>query len=63
MKPVLCLLTHDKGTYHLPGFNLEAVQFLHEQRKVKGIATDTLNLDAAAAALAWPKQVGTRKPD
>jgi kynurenine formamidase len=39
----------DKGQYHLPGFALEAVQFLHEQRKVKGIATDTLNLDAAAA--------------
>jgi kynurenine formamidase len=39
----------DQGTYHLPGFSLEAVQFLHEHRKVKGIATDTLNLDAAAA--------------
>jgi hypothetical protein len=24
----------DKGTYHLPGFSLEAVQFLHEQRNV-----------------------------
>jgi kynurenine formamidase len=39
----------EKGEYHLPGFHLEAVQFLHERRKVKGIATDTLNLDAAAA--------------
>ena len=39
----------DKGAYHLPGFSLEVVQFLHERRKVKGIATDTLNLDAAAA--------------
>ena len=39
----------DKGTYHLPGFSLEAVQFLHEQRNVNGIGTDTLNLDAAAA--------------
>jgi kynurenine formamidase len=39
----------EKGSYHLPGFALEAVQFLHEQRTVKGIATDTLNLDAAAA--------------
>jgi kynurenine formamidase len=37
------------GQYHLPGFSLEAVRFLHEQRKVKGIATDTLNLDPASA--------------
>ena len=35
----------DKGAYHFPGFHLEAVQFLHEQRHVKGIATDTLSLD------------------
>lgn len=40
----------DQGHYHLPGFSLEAVQFLHQQRKVIGIATDTLNLDAAAAS-------------
>ena len=39
----------EKGAYHLPGFSLKAVQFLHEHRKVKGIATDTLNLDAATA--------------
>ena len=38
-----------QGGYHLPGFRLEAVQFLHEQRHVVGIATDTLNLDAASA--------------
>src|SRR5262249_15635861 len=38
-----------QGTYHLPGFHLETVQFLHEQRQVVGIATDTLNLDASGA--------------
>jgi kynurenine formamidase len=40
----------EKGGYHLPGFSLGAVQFLHEQRRVIGIATDTLNLDAAMNA-------------
>ena len=35
----------DKGGFHFPGFHLEAVQFLHEQRNIKGIATDTLSLD------------------
>jgi len=35
----------DKGAYHFPGFHLEAVQFLQEQRNIKGIATDTLSLD------------------
>jgi kynurenine formamidase len=35
----------DKGVYHFPGFHVEAVQFLHERRDVKGIATDTLSLD------------------
>lgn len=39
----------ERGAYHLPGFHLEGVQFLHEQRNVKGIASDTLNLDAAKA--------------
>ena len=39
----------EKGSYHLPGFSFEAVQFLDQQRSVKGIATDTLNLDAASA--------------
>ena len=34
-----------KGGYHFPGFHLEAVQFLQEQRNIKGIATDTLSLD------------------
>ncbi len=35
----------DKGGFHFPGFHLEAAQFLHEQRNIKGIATDTLSLD------------------
>lgn len=37
------------GSYHLPGFSLEAVRFLDQQRRVKGIATDTLNLDPGKA--------------
>lgn len=40
----------DHGHYHLPGFSLDAVQFLQTKRAVKGIATDTLSLDAALAA-------------
>jgi kynurenine formamidase len=40
----------EQGHYHLPGFSLEAVRFLQSKRNVKGIATDTLNLDSAAAA-------------
>jgi kynurenine formamidase len=39
----------EKGNYHLPGFHLEAVQFLHQERKIKGIATDTLNLGSPIA--------------
>jgi len=35
----------EHGGYHCPGFHVEAVQFLHEHRKVKGIATDTISLD------------------
>lgn len=33
------------GVLHFPGFHLEAVQFLAEERKVHGIAVDTLSLD------------------
>jgi kynurenine formamidase len=40
----------DQGGQHFPGFHLEAVQFLHEQRSIKGIATDTLSLDPGASA-------------
>lgn len=39
----------NQGGHHLPGFHLEAVQFLQEERNVVGIATDTLNLDTASA--------------
>lgn len=40
----------EKGGYHFPGFHLEAVQFLQEQRDIKGIATDTLSLDSGTSA-------------
>jgi len=40
----------DRGAYHFPGFALEAVQFLDEHRKVKGITTDTLSLDPGNSA-------------
>jgi kynurenine formamidase len=33
------------GVLHFPGFHLEAAQFLLEERKVHGIAVDTLSLD------------------
>jgi kynurenine formamidase len=35
----------DKGQFHLPGFHIEAVQFLHQERDVIGIASDTISLD------------------
>ena len=34
-----------RGVFHFPGFHVEAVQFLYEQRSIKGIATDALSLD------------------
>jgi kynurenine formamidase len=40
----------EKGGFHLPGFHLEAVQFLQEDRNVKGIASDTMSLDTGIAA-------------
>jgi kynurenine formamidase len=40
----------NKGAYRFPGFHVEAVQFLREQRQVNGIATDTLGLDPGASA-------------
>ena len=40
----------DHGGYHSPGFHVEAVQFLHEHREVKGIATDTMSLDPGKSA-------------
>ena len=33
------------GVLHFPGFHIEAAQFLAEERKVHGIAVDTLSLD------------------
>lgn len=30
---------------HFPGFHVEAVEFLKEEREVNGIAVDTLSLD------------------
>lgn len=35
----------DKGAMHFPGFHVEAATMLMEQRKVVGIAVDTLSLD------------------
>ena len=35
----------DKGGYHFPGFHVKTVPFLHAQRNIQGIATDTLSLD------------------
>ena len=33
------------GTYHFPGFGLEAVEFLLTERSIRGIGVDTLSLD------------------
>jgi kynurenine formamidase len=33
------------GRIHMPGFHVETVQFLQEERSVHGIVTDTYNLD------------------
>ena len=35
----------DNGVLHFPGFHVEAVEFLQEEREVNGIAVDTLSLD------------------
>ena len=35
----------DHGVFHMPGFGLEAVQFLSGERDVHGIAVDTISLD------------------
>jgi len=35
----------DKGGFHMPGFHVEAARFLHEERDVNGIASDTISLD------------------
>ncbi len=33
------------GTYHFPGFGIEAVEFLLDRRRIQGIGVDTLSLD------------------
>ncbi len=33
------------GGFHMPGFHLESVQFLYQERDVHGIAVDTISLD------------------
>ncbi len=40
----------DQGGYHFPGFHLESVQFLNEEREIKGIATDTVSLDPGSSS-------------
>jgi len=35
----------ENGVMHFPGFHVEAVEFLLEERQVNGIAVDTLSLD------------------
>ncbi len=40
----------EKGGFHVPGFQLDAVQFLFDNRNIRGIASDTLSLDAGQAA-------------
>lgn len=37
--------TDENGVYHFPGFGLEAVDFLLEERSIHGIAVDTMSLD------------------
>jgi kynurenine formamidase len=40
----------DKGTMHFPGFHLDAVNLMLEERNVKGIFVDTLSLDYGPSA-------------
>jgi kynurenine formamidase len=42
--------TDNQGVYHFPGFGLEAVDFLLEERSIHGIAVDTLSLDNGPSA-------------
>ena len=35
----------DANRFHMPGFHVESVQFLHQERDVIGIASDTISLD------------------
>jgi kynurenine formamidase len=38
------------GVMHFPGFHVEAVQFLLQERNVTAIAVDTMSLDYGASA-------------
>jgi kynurenine formamidase len=40
----------ESGVMHFPGFHVEAVEFLLEERQVTGIAVDTLSLDFGPSA-------------
>lgn len=40
----------DKGGMHFPGFHIDAINFMLEQRQVKGIIVDTLSLDYGQSA-------------
>jgi len=40
----------DKGTMHFPGFHIDAINMLLEERNVKGIFVDTLSLDYGPSA-------------
>jgi kynurenine formamidase len=40
----------DKGAMHFPGFHIEAIDFLLEERDIKGIMVDTLSLDYGQSA-------------
>lgn len=37
--------TDSSGVYHFPGFDLEAVEWLVERRRITGIGVDTMSLD------------------
>jgi kynurenine formamidase len=38
------------GTYHFPGFGVDAAEFLLERRDITGLGVDTLSIDPGAAA-------------
>lgn len=40
----------EEGVEHTPGWSLEALKFLHEERQVKAIGHETLNTDSGVAA-------------
>ncbi|MGH2456957.1 MAG: cyclase family protein [Candidatus Limnocylindria bacterium] len=42
--------TDSSGTYHFPGFDLEAIEWLVERRNITGIGVDTLSLDHGPSA-------------